>query len=90
MEEKGNETLTLDACGLQCPGPIVSLKQKMDTLEIGDRLVVKATDPGFRSDVRSWCQMTGNTLEGITEDNGMITATIKKANGKKHVPSPPA
>ena len=83
MEEKGNETLTLDACGLQCPGPIVSLKQKMDTLEVGDRLVVKATDPGFRSDVRSWCQMTGNTLEGITEDNGMITATIKKGERKE-------
>jgi rhodanese-related sulfurtransferase/TusA-related sulfurtransferase len=58
MEAKGDDSLTLDACGLQCPGPIVSLKQKMDSLDVGERLIVKATDPGFRSDVKSWCQMT--------------------------------
>ncbi|MCI2045899.1 MAG: DsrE/DsrF/DrsH-like family protein, partial [Sphaerochaeta sp.] len=79
----GDDSLTLDACGLQCPGPIVSLKQKMDSLDVGERLIVKATDPGFRSDVKSWCQMTGNTLEGVTEDGGIITASIKKGEQKE-------
>jgi len=83
MEAKGDDSLTLDACGLQCPGPIVSLKQKMDSLDVGERLIVKATDPGFRSDVKSWCQMTGNTLEGVTEDGGIITASIKKGEQKE-------
>jgi len=83
MEKKQDVVVTLDACGLQCPGPIVSLKQKMDTLASGDTLVVKATDPGFQSDVRSWCSMTGNNLERLSCDNGVFTATIVKGEKKE-------
>ncbi len=44
----------VDACGLQCPGPILSLKKSMDALSPGDVLRVLATDPGFNRDVKSW------------------------------------
>ncbi|MFA7117151.1 MAG: FAD-dependent oxidoreductase [Sphaerochaetaceae bacterium] len=81
-EKHMNNILTLDACGLQCPGPIVSLKNKMDSMNKGDVLAVKASDPGFQNDVRSWCDITGNILESVESKDGIITAIIRKDEKK--------
>ena len=35
-----NKILKIDACGLQCPGPIIRLKKEIDNLEQGDRIIV--------------------------------------------------
>lgn len=75
--------LTLDACGLQCPGPIVQLKHKVDSMATGQRLEVKASDPGFMNDVKSWCSMTGNTLESLNTNDGIVTAIIVKGEKKE-------
>ncbi|MGL5616534.1 MAG: CoA-disulfide reductase [Sarcina sp.] len=55
-------TLSIDACGLQCPGPIRRVFEEMDKLNNGDILEVKATDPGFKKDITSWCKTTKNEL----------------------------
>lgn len=55
-------TLTLDACGLQCPGPIRRVFEEMQNLKEGDVIEVRATDPGFAKDIASWCKNTGNTM----------------------------
>ena len=44
----------VDACGLQCPGPILKLKEEIDKLVPGERLRQVATDSGFKNDVASW------------------------------------
>ncbi|MGC9362038.1 MAG: DsrE/DsrF/DrsH-like family protein, partial [Candidatus Syntrophosphaera sp.] len=72
------KTVEADACGLQCPGPILRLKQEMDKLENGDILRLSATDPGFMKDVPAWCKMTGNTLLDISEEGRKYVATVKK------------
>lgn len=83
-------TLTLDACGLQCPGPIVQLKRKIDSLQNGQSLLVKASDPGFYSDVKSWCSLTGNRLDDLKQGpDGIITALITKAASGQLAPSSP-
>ncbi|NLV84285.1 MAG: pyridine nucleotide-disulfide oxidoreductase, partial [Spirochaetales bacterium] len=69
----------LDACGLQCPGPIIQLKKEVDRMAAGERVLVSATDPGFAKDVRSWCNLTGNRLISFTNDSGGIEAIIEKA-----------
>lgn len=68
----------VDACGLQCPGPIMRLKQEMDRATEGTRIILSATDPGFAGDVASWCRVTGNLLHGVEESKGVLTATIEK------------
>lgn len=79
-EQKQSEPrVELDCCGLQCPGPIVQLKKKIDAMEAGQVVEVIATDPGFLKDVASWCKMTGNDLLESGKDNGQITAVIQKA-----------
>lgn len=55
-------SLTLDACGLQCPGPIRRVFEEMQNLKEGDVIEVRATDPGFAKDIASWCKNTGNTM----------------------------
>ncbi len=72
------KSMAVDACGLQCPGPILKLKESIDAIEYGDRLEVTATDPGFYNDVASWCKVTGNRLVKRENNAGEITAIIEK------------
>ncbi len=77
----GNE-FTIDACGLQCPGPILKLYNKIKEVEDGDIVSVQATDYGFTSDVEAWAKSTGNRLLSLDSDNGVIVAKIQKGAGK--------
>ena len=77
------KTITADACGLQCPGPILRLKNEMDKLAEGDILEISASDPGFAKDVPAWCKMTGNTLLEVKTEGKIIIARIQKGGGEK-------
>lgn len=69
---------TLDACGLSCPGPLMQVKSCTEDMKAGEILKVAASDPGFYTDIQSWCDKTGNELVGIEKEAGIITAYIKK------------
>ncbi|MCW0484225.1 CoA-disulfide reductase [Gaoshiqia sediminis] len=77
------KTFEVDACGLQCPGPILKLKTEIGKLQPGERLLQKASDPGFMKDVQSWCNITGNKLVSVDSNEGIITAVIEKAAPKQ-------
>ncbi|HPW78698.1 MAG TPA: FAD-dependent oxidoreductase [Bacteroidales bacterium] len=83
-------TIKIDATGLQCPGPIMKIKTGIDSLEPGQRLEIKATDPGFATDVQAWCQTTGNILIEQSDSKGIFHAVVekKKDSGVQAVPSP--
>jgi peroxiredoxin family protein/TusA-related sulfurtransferase/rhodanese-related sulfurtransferase len=70
--------IEVDACGLQCPGPIMRVKKAMDSMNPGDRLNITATDQGFKKDIASWSNMTGNILINLEEKSGKIMAVIEK------------
>ncbi len=72
--------IKLDLCGLQCPGPIMQVFRKMNEMPEGAVLDVCATDPGFASDIASWCQRTGNTLLNRGHDGKGFTAQIRKGH----------
>jgi NADPH-dependent 2,4-dienoyl-CoA reductase/sulfur reductase-like enzyme/peroxiredoxin family protein/rhodanese-related sulfurtransferase/TusA-related sulfurtransferase len=74
-------TVKLDLCGLQCPGPIMQVFRKINEIPEGAILEVCATDPGFSSDIDSWCHRTGNTLLNKGHDGKGFTALIRKGNG---------
>lgn len=61
-KESVDAHVTLDACGLQCPGPIRRVFEEINKMEENQILEVKASDPGFTKDIDSWCDKTGNTL----------------------------
>ena len=71
-------TVEVDASGLQCPGPIMRLKSAIERLAPGDRLAIRATDPGFVQDARSWCSVTGNRLVSLDQTGATVQAVIEK------------
>ena len=75
---KSDRVVRLDACGLQCPGPILKLKQAIDTLTPGDRLEVSATDAGFVRDSEAWCRSTGHRFISHRAERGIYTVVIEK------------
>ncbi len=52
----------LDARGLRCPLPVISLARLAAGLPAGRRLLVWATDPAARADIPAWCRMRGHTV----------------------------
>ncbi|MDO4756562.1 MAG: FAD-dependent oxidoreductase, partial [Parabacteroides sp.] len=73
------QVIRVDACGIQCPGPILKLKKSMETLQPGERLEVRATDAGFPRDAEAWCRTTGNRFIEKRSEKGMHYVMIEKA-----------
>ena len=71
----------IDACGLQCPGPIMRLANELATLAPGQSLAITSTDPGFAADIPAWCKSTGNRLIEVVPHNGHFRATIARGEG---------
>lgn len=73
-------SVEIDACGMQCPGPIMKLMQSVKELEQGEVIKIKTTDPGFKKDIEAWCNSTGNTLVELKDENRIITASVQKGS----------
>ncbi|MEW6565210.1 MAG: FAD-dependent oxidoreductase [Spirochaetota bacterium] len=85
VKSGAGKTILVDACGLQCPGPIMRLKTEMDKAEEGTRILVSATDPGFARDVQSWAKLTGNLLVSLEHAGGRIEAVIEKTTAQSRL-----
>lgn len=84
IDENIKETVSLNACGLQCPGPIKRVYEEIGKMEDGDILRVAASDPGFGKDIKTWCDKTGNTLmKADFENDRSFVAYIKKGGNTK-------
>lgn len=75
------ETIQVDACGLQCPGPILKVKEAIDHMEEGQKLEIQASDFGFVADIEAWSKNTGNTLVENRLEGNKVKATIIKGLG---------
>ena len=75
----GGEVVRVDACGIQCPGPILKLKKSMEALVPGQLLEVRSTDAGFPRDAEAWCRTTGHKLVEKRSEGGVHYVVIEKA-----------
>ncbi|MBI9036066.1 MAG: CoA-disulfide reductase [Bacteroidales bacterium] len=78
IEDGTFKMIEANACGLQCPGPIMKLKKEMDKIDKGDRIRITASDPGFYKDVQAWAKMTGNELMSVEQKGSKIIAVTQK------------
>ncbi len=74
----GGELHTLNAVGLQCPGPIMKTYKAMEALDAGELLEVTVSDPAFGRDIRAWAKKTGNDVLSIKTDKGLIVVLLRK------------
>jgi NADPH-dependent 2,4-dienoyl-CoA reductase/sulfur reductase-like enzyme/peroxiredoxin family protein/rhodanese-related sulfurtransferase/TusA-related sulfurtransferase len=78
-------TISVDACGLQCPGPILKLQNAVKQAQPGEVVTITATDFGFTSDVGAWASRTGNRVLSVNTENNIITAQVQKGVQKNQV-----
>lgn len=78
--KKCDADVTINACGLQCPGPIMQVYKTINNMQPGEVLEISATDPGFGKDLTSWCERTGHYLLKTEKNKKEIKAYIKKNN----------
>ena len=74
-------SIRIDACGLWCPGPIMKLKEAVDSMSPGQSLEITATDPGFVRDAEAWCRSTGNSFVSSEASGGKYSVVVERGTG---------
>lgn len=69
----------LDLKGLKCPLPALRTRKALSALAPGDRLAVVCTDPMTAIDIPHLLNETGDRLEEIRKDAGLLHFMIRKA-----------
>ncbi|MCY1416227.1 Sulfur carrier protein TusA [compost metagenome] len=69
----------LDACGLNCPLPLLKAKMELNRLASGAVLKVIATDAGSQRDFRTFAKLAGHTLLLEEVEAGVYRYWLKKA-----------
>ena len=64
--------------GLKCPLPALRTRKALTTMAKGDMLVVECTDPLAAIDIPNLIAQTGDTLEGTSRADKVLTFRIRK------------
>jgi tRNA 2-thiouridine synthesizing protein A len=69
----------LDACGLNCPLPLLKAKLELNRLASGSVLRVRATDAGSQRDFRAFASLAGHSLLHEEFTDGVYCYWLRKA-----------
>ena len=69
---------TINLRGLKCPLPALRTRKALTTMAKGDVLVVECTDPLAAIDIPNLVNQTGDTLEGTSRADKVLTFRIRK------------
>ncbi|MGA0368754.1 MAG: FAD-dependent oxidoreductase [Kiritimatiellia bacterium] len=75
---EGQEILRLDACGLACPGPILKVKEALQSLAPGQEMEIVASDSGFRNDLPAFCSAQGLDCLSVERREGLVVGRVRK------------
>jgi len=70
---------SIDARGMPCPGPLMSLIGAIREGQIGDTIEVLSTDEGSKTDIPAWVNKAGHELVEVLEDDGFTHFIVRKA-----------
>ena len=73
-----HEVAALDCTGMACPGPLMQVKARCETLAPGQELAVTASDPGFARDIDAFARSNGFELLGVERAKGLIKARLRR------------
>ena len=82
LNDESTAIIRVDACGIQCPGPILKLKKSIEILQPGQLIEVRSTDAGFPHDAASWCSSTGHKFIERRTEKGIHYVLIEKSTSK--------
>jgi tRNA 2-thiouridine synthesizing protein A len=67
-----------DAKGLLCPKPLLLAKQAFKDMDIGEVLLLEATDPHTDLDLEVWCERFGHEIQISLEEEQVFYFLIEK------------
>jgi tRNA 2-thiouridine synthesizing protein A len=71
-------SIFLDLKGLKCPLPALRTRKALSTLAPGGAMAVACTDPMARIDIPHMLSQTGDQLEAVEDDGGVLLFHIRK------------
>jgi TusA-related sulfurtransferase len=74
-----NVTRSIDARGMPCPGPLMSLIGAIRESEVGDLLEVLSSDEGSRTDIPAWIRKAGHEMVEVLQEEGFVRFVVRKA-----------
>lgn len=70
---------SIDARGMPCPGPLMSLIGAIREGEVGDVIEVLSSDEGSKTDIPAWLSKAGHEMVEVVEDEGYVHFIVRKA-----------
>lgn len=74
-----NVTRSIDARGMPCPGPLMSLIGAIREGEVGDVIEVLSADAGSRADIPAWVAKAGHELVEVIDEGDYARFVVRKA-----------
>jgi tRNA 2-thiouridine synthesizing protein A len=72
-------TRSIDARGMPCPGPLMSLIGAIREGQVGDIIEVLSSDEGSATDIPAWVSKAKHELVEIAPEDGYRRFVIRKA-----------
>jgi len=79
MTTQGAITRSIDARGMPCPGPLMSLIGAIREGSVGDVIEVVSSDEGSKSDIPAWVAKAGHELVEVVTEQDFARFIVKKA-----------
>jgi tRNA 2-thiouridine synthesizing protein A len=74
----GEVTRSIDARGMPCPGPLMSLIGAIREGAVGDVIEVRSSDAGSKTDIPAWVHKAGHELVEVVDRDGYAEFVIRK------------
>ncbi len=70
---------TVDARGMPCPGPLMSLIGAIRQGQVGEVFEVLSSDEGSKTDIPAWVAKARHDLLDVVPDDGYARFIVRKA-----------
>lgn len=74
----GTATRSIDARGMPCPGPLMSLIGAIREGQVGDLIEVLSSDEGSKTDIPAWVSKARHELVETIAEQGYARFVIRK------------
>ena len=79
MTTAAEVTRSIDARGMPCPGPLMTLIGAIREGAVGDVIEVLSSDEGSNTDIPAWVAKAGHELIEVLPDEGFARFVVRKA-----------
>lgn len=78
MSGEVEPSVSIDARGSYCPGPLMELVRAIREGEVGEIISILSDDPGSRRDIPLWTERAGHELLGVFDEEDHTRFLVKK------------